>query len=214
MADQAKILIADDHSLIRKGLHSLLDEQGNYRIMEVSNGEDALSCIIKMEPDIAILDVDMPKMSGFDVARQVDIQGLNVDIVFLTMHKEEAIFNKAMDIGVKGYVLKENTVTEIMECIQTVLAGKYYLSPVISEFLIRRNQKLAAPAADKKGLNTLTPTEKQVLKLVESMKTSQEMAKEMGVSVKTIQNHRHNICSKLGISGAHALLKFAVENSH
>ena len=118
-----------------------------------------------------------------------------------------------MDIGVKGYVLKENTVSEIVQCVNTVRKGKHYLSPAISEFLIRRNQRLISTASDKDGLNLLTPTERKVMKQLAQMKTSQEIADELSVSLKTIQNHRNNICSKLGLSGAHALLKFAMEHS-
>jgi DNA-binding NarL/FixJ family response regulator len=129
------------------------------------------------------------------------------------MYKDESLFNKAMDIGVKGYVLKENTVSEIIQCVQKVLSGKHYLSPAISEFLIRRNSKLVAPASDKDGLNSLTKTEKNIIKQLAEMKTSQEIADENNVSIKTIQNHRNNICNKLGLSGTHALLKYAVEHA-
>lgn len=128
------------------------------------------------------------------------------------MHNDEQLFNKAMDIGVKGFVLKENTVSEIVQCAKTVLDGRHYLSPVISEYLIKRNSRLINTATDKDGIHLLTPTENKVLRELATMKTNQELADIFSVSIKTIQNHRNNICSKLGISGTHALLKFALDN--
>lgn len=190
----------------------MLAEQSKYHITEVMDGDEAFDHIVKEKPDIALLDVEMPKMTGLEVAKKVSSLGLDVDIVFLTSFSEPALFNSAMDFGAKGYLLKANPVSEILDCIQSVLSGNYYLSPSVSGYLLRQNQVPSSTTIDTKSMDKLTPTEKRVLKLVETMKTSQEMAKEMGVSVKTIQNHRHNICNKLGISGAHALLRFAVEN--
>ncbi len=191
----------------------MLDSESAYRITEVNNGKNALQLIREKKFDMAILDIEMPEMTGFEVAQKVHNESILIDIIFLTMFKDETLFNKAMDIGVKGYVLKENTVSEIQKCVQTVLSGSYYLSPAISEFLIRRNTRLTSAASDKKGIHLLTPSEKNILKLVADMKTSQQIAEELSISVKTVQNHRHNICNKLDLSGTHALLKFAVENA-
>lgn len=214
MDSKKTVLLADDHALIRGGLRQVIEQEKEYRIIEADNGADALNIIREQHPQIAILDIEMPKLTGFDVAKRVHSEGISIDIIFLTMFKDETLFNKAMDIGVKGYVLKENTVSEILRCIESVLAGRHYLSPEISDFLINRNTKLTTPATDKEGLHLLTPAEKKILKLLAKMKTNQEMAEELNVSVKTIQNHRHNICHKLDISGTHALLKFAIEHAH
>lgn len=211
--NKISIVIADDHALIRKGLKQVLDSEPDIEIYEAENGEQALEFIRKQKPQIAILDIEMPKMSGFDVAKRVQDESIKIDVIFLTMFKDESVFNKSMDIGVKGYVLKENTVSEIMSCIHTVLKGKYYLSPEISDFLIKRNNRLASSATDKSGISLLTPSEKNMLEMVAMMKTNQEIAEELNISIKTVQNHRSNICSKLDLSGAHALLKFAVEHS-
>lgn len=211
--DVETILIADDHALIRNGLQQVIEQQNIYHILEADNGEDALNIIRTQKPGIAILDIEMPGMTGFDVANKVHQEGINIDIIFLTMYKDETLFNKAMDIGVKGYVLKENTVTEILKCLNTVMSGKYYLSPAISDFLVRRNNNLVTDASDKGGLNQLTPAERGILKLLSDMKTNQEIAKKLNISIKTVQNHRHNMCNKLGITGTHALLKYAIENA-
>ncbi len=213
MNELKEIVIADDHSLIRKGLRQVLEADGKFRVIEAENGKEALNAILEHKPDIALLDIEMPEMTGFEVAESVHAQSIPVDIVFLTMFKDETIFNRAMDIGVKGYVLKENTVAEITQCVEEVLKGKYYLSPVISEFLVRRNTQLMAPASDQKGINLLTPSERKLLRKLAEMKTNQEIAKELKVSIKTVQNHRNNICNKLGLKGTHALLKYSIENS-
>jgi DNA-binding NarL/FixJ family response regulator len=207
-----KILIADDHSLIRKGLKQVLEAETTFYIQEAENGIKALEIIRKEKVDIAILDVEMPEMTGFEVAQKIHKESISIDVIFLTMYKDEAMFNNAMDIGVKGYVLKENTVSEIMVCINTVLGGNYYLSPAISHYLINRNSGLMNQASDKKGLNLLTDSEKNILKLVSEMKTNQEIAKILSISSKTVKNHRNNICNKLGLTGTHALLKFAIQN--
>lgn len=213
MDSEKTVLLADDHALIRNGLRQVIEQEGNYKIIETDNGEKALDIIREKSPDIAILDIEMPGISGFEVAQKVHKESIKIDIIFLTMFKDESLFNKAMDIGVKGYVLKENTVSEILDCLKAVIKGKHYLSPAISGFLVNRNNKLMESASDKEGINLLTPTELTVLKLLAEMKTNQEIADELSISIKTVQNHRHNMCHKLDLNGTHALLKYAIEHT-
>lgn len=212
MRSTTNILIADDHSLIRQGLRQVLDTESSFKVIEAENGEQALNQIREHRPDIAILDVEMPIMTGFEVAKQLHHESLSIDVIFLTMFKDESMFNNAMDIGVKGYVLKENTVSEIVSCVKSVLKGNRYLSPEISDLLLQRNEKPAYSATDKDGIHLLTPSEKNIMKLLATMKTNQEIAEELNISPKTVKNHRNNICNKLDLSGAHALLKFAIEH--
>lgn len=213
MNKRTKILIADDHSLIRKGLRQVIEANTGFEIFEAENGKKALELIQQESPEIALLDIEMPEMSGYDVAVKANSEELSTHLVFLTMYKDETMFNKAMDIGIRGYVLKENTVAEITKCIDAVLDGNYYLSPAISDFLVKRNQGSNKPSGKGKEIQELTPTERKVLKQVAEMKTSQEIADSLFVSIKTVQNHRNNICNKLGLHGAHALLKYALDNS-
>jgi DNA-binding NarL/FixJ family response regulator len=212
MIDNVKIVIADDHGLIREGLRQVIESKTNYKVFEAANGKEAIELIQKEKPSLALLDIEMPIMTGFDVAKAVREQSLSTDLVFLTMFKDEAIFNKAMDIGVRGYVLKENTVTEIINCMESVLNGNYYLSPAISDFLLRRNQKPSNFSKKENELNKLTDAEINIMKELAMMKTSQEIAETLFISSKTVQNHRSNICNKLGLKGAHALLKFAIDH--
>ena len=110
---KTRIVIADDHALIRKGLRQVLESQPDFEIMEAENGAEAIELIREELPDIAILDIEMPEMTGYEVAAKVENESIQVDLIFLTMFKDESIFNRAMDIGVKGYVLKENTVSSL-----------------------------------------------------------------------------------------------------
>lgn len=213
MKTRQTIVIADDHPLMRKGLRQVVESMPVTEVIEAENGEDALRIIREHRPSLALLDIEMPKMTGFDVAKRVNDERLPVSIIFLTMYKEEQVFNKAMDTGVKGYVLKENAISEVHQCITAVSEGKYFLSPSISDFLIRRNSRLSAPAQDVSGISLLTPAERNVLKLVASMNTNQQIADALNISIKTVHNHRNHICDKLGLRGTHALLKFATEHS-
>jgi DNA-binding NarL/FixJ family response regulator len=166
--------------------------------------------IRELQPDIAVLDVDMPGMNGLEVARTVQKENLPTDIIVLTMYREEDMFNSAMDLGVRGYVLKDNAVTDIVACINAVAEGTYYLSPRISEYLVGRSERARALLKKRPELDTLTPTEKRVLSLIAEEKTSKEIAEEMHVALKTVENHRSNISGKLNLRGSHSLLKFAI----
>ena len=206
-----RILIADDHVLIRKGLIQSLSLITDAHIIEADSGKDALKKVEEYKPELVILDIEMPELSGYEAAKKLMENGFSGEIIFLTMYKDESLFNKALDLGVKGFVLKENTVTEIEQCLQAVIKGKYYISPEISDFLIKRNLNKTTHKTESKDLSKLTPSELIVVQCLAKMKTSQDIADELGVSLKTIKNHRNNICSKLGLSGAHALLKFAIK---
>lgn len=205
-----KILIADDHELIRKGLLQSISSFLYTEIIETRNGKDALEKCIEFNPDLVILDIEMPFFSGYDVAKQLKSLRMDMKIIFLTMHKDEIMFNKALDLGVNGYVLKENTISEIEACMQSVAQGNYYISPDIANLLVKRNMNSVSLSESNLQI-ALTSTEKNVIALLAQMKTSQEIADELGVSLKTVKNHRNNICSKLNLSGAHALLKYAIE---
>ncbi len=215
MSDNKKItvIIADDHPVLRGGLRALIDSSVDCKIVgEAGNGEDALTIIEQKKPDVALMDITMPKMTGLQVAKIAQDRGLPVKIVILTMTADELIFNEALDLGVLGYVLKENATSDILNSIRAVAEGKYYISPSISEILVKRSQKRKTALDTIPGLADLTPTEFRILKLIAGNKTSKEIASDLCISIKTVENHRTNIIKKLGLSGNNALLKFAIEN--
>ncbi len=178
-----KILIADDHPIFRQGLLKILEADPAFEVVaETGDGAEALALIKKLRPDIAVLDISMPTLSGLEIARQVQQENLPVRLVILTMYKEEEYFDEAMDLGVKGYILKENAAGDLRSCVQAVAAGKYYVSPVISGYLINRDARQKALAKEKPALRLLTDTERRILKLLVQNQTSREIAAQLHVS--------------------------------
>jgi DNA-binding NarL/FixJ family response regulator len=213
MTGTITILIADDHPLFRKGLRQAIEAEPSFRIVdEAKDGESALRKMVDLRPAVAILDIDMPGKNGFEVAKEAAILSLPVSIIFLTMYKEEDMFSAAMDLGTKGYVLKENAGSDIIDAIRAVAGGKYYISPLISDFLVRRGEQSRLVRKQHPLLETLTPAERRILKLISENSTSKQIAELLHISPKTVENHRVNIVKKLNLQGAHSLLKFALEN--
>ena len=213
MAERIQVLIVDDHPLFRSGLRQVFAAAPQLELAgEAADGEAALKFILEKKPAVAVLDVNLPKLTGLEVARKLSGKKISTRLIMLTMHKEEDMINRALDYGVSGFVLKENAVEDILEAIQTVAAGGHYLSPSVSGFLIRRRSRAEALAAKKPGLEDLTKAERKILKLVAHKKTSKEIAAELFISPRTVEAHRANICQKLELTGSHSLLQFALEN--
>lgn len=211
METEPRIIIADDHPFLRRGLRLTIEAESNIKVVaEAENGEIALAKIYEHEPDVVILDVDMPVKDGFEVARAIQERHLAVDVIFLTMHNSESLFNAALDLGVKGYVLKDSAMPEIIDCIKAVLSGRNYISPQLSTHLINRSNRADALSQDKPTLKDLTPAERNILRLIAGEKTSQQIANELFISIRTVDRHRANISSKLNLHGTNALVKFAV----
>ncbi|MEY4918257.1 MAG: hypothetical protein RL616_2170 [Verrucomicrobiota bacterium] len=213
MAGRIKVLIVDDHPLFRSGLRQVIAADARLELAgEAGDGEAALKFILEKKPDIAVLDVNLPKFTGLEVARKLQGKKISTRLIILTMHKEEDMINRALDAGVNGYVLKENAVEEILEAITAVAKGGHYLSPAVSGFLVRRRSRAESLASQKPGLDDLTKAERRVLKLVADKKTSKEIGAELFISPRTVEAHRANICTKLELTGSHSLLQFALEN--
>jgi DNA-binding NarL/FixJ family response regulator len=215
MSERVKVLMVDDHPLFRSGLRQILDAHPQFEVVgETGNGLTALQLIAEKNPDIAILDVNLPELSGLEIAQMLLPKKTGLQIIILTMHKEESLLNRALDLGVKGFVLKDNAVENIIDALEAVARGEHYLSPTISGFLVQRRSRAESLLAKKPGLEDLTKAERRILKLVAEKKTSREIGKELFISPRTVEAHRANICSKLGLQGSHSLLQFALENHH
>jgi len=205
-----RIIIADDHPIFRSGLKQIIEEDENIIILgEADNGKDALRLIRELKPDIVLLDIDMPLMTGIQVLRELGKQ--DVKTIFLTVYADEDIYDEGMELGISGYVLKDSAISDIMECIYKVNEGKYYISPSVSNFIFgKKNMK---KSGDKKSLlESLTRTEKLILKLISEGRTSKEISEMLDASFKTIENHRTNISGKLNLKGTNSLIQFAIEN--
>jgi DNA-binding NarL/FixJ family response regulator len=210
---EIKLVIADDHPVFRQGLRQVIESDPQLKVLgEASDGISAIELIEKALPDVAVLDVGMPNADGFEVARVLQQKRLNVKMIFLTMHQDERFLNAALDLGVKGYLLKDSAVGDIIASIKAVEAGQDYVSSVLTGYLINRGRRAIRLAEEKPALSKLSSTELRVLKLLAEYKTSKEIAAELFVSPRTVEHHRANICEKLELRGSHALIKFAVEH--
>jgi DNA-binding NarL/FixJ family response regulator len=208
-----RLLIADDHPLFRQGLRQTIETEPTLQIVrEVGDGRSALQAIRELKPEICILDINMPELDGLALLREMHALRLQSKVIILTMHKEEDLFNAAMDLDVKGYVLKENAVSDILTAVRTILNGHRYISPTLTDCLLARRASADLLRERKPGLDRLTPAEKRILKRIAQDRTSKEIADELGLSPRTVENHRTNICAKLDVHGIHGLVKFAYDN--
>ena len=213
MENKIRIIIADDHPIFRGGLKQIIEEDDVIEIIgEAGDGQKALEMILEKNPDVAILDIDMPKKSGFEVLKELQNSYNTVKIIFLTMYKAENIFNEAMDLGIRGYVLKESAANDICESIRIVASGDYAISPLISKYLVKRMTLHEKLMKDKPSIEDLTPMEKRILKYVSENMSSKEIADKLFISYKTVETHRNNISKKLDLHGSLSLVRFALEN--
>jgi len=207
-------LIADDHPLLRRGLRDVLGENSRFKIVgEAPDGQEALRLLASLKPQIAIVDIDMPRLSGLETLREIRKLPFPVKVVILTMYKEEDMFNTAMDLGAKAYVLKENAANEIVSALEKVDGGETFLSTLMLEAGQHRGERVRNLLLNKPQIEALTPAERRILKLIGEDLTSKEIADRLSLSVRTIDNHRQHICNKLKLHGTHSLLKFAFDNS-
>lgn len=213
MNNEITILIADDHPIVRQGLRQTIEEDPRLRVVaEANDGHKAVEAVEAHSPQVSILDIDMPVMNGFEAARAIRQKGLSTAIIFLTMHRDEDIFNKAIDLGAKGFVLKDSALTDIIECIKTVAAEQHYASHALTTFLINRSRRAIGLTEKQPSIGDLTPTERRVVKLIAENLTTREIGEQLFISPRTVEKHRENICQKLGLQGSHSLLKFALSH--
>jgi DNA-binding NarL/FixJ family response regulator len=213
MSSEITIILADDHPIVRRGLREVIEEDKRLRVVaEANNGREALEAIEKFRPEVTILDVDMPVMNGFDTARAIKAGKLATEIIFMTMHRDEDLFNEAIDLGAKGFVLKDSALNDIIECIKTVAASEHYASHALTKFLINRSRRAVGLTEQQPTVKDLTPTERRILKLIAENMTSKEIGEEIFISPRTVEKHRQNICQKLDLQGSHSLFKFALQH--
>ncbi len=212
MPDEVRIVLADDHPVVRKGLKLSIEEDVRLKVVaEAGDGEAALILIQQLKPHLALVDIDMPKLGGIGVAKEIGRLKLETKIIFLSFHRDEDFFRAAIDTGGKGYLLKDSATEEIVTAINTVLAGQLYISSAIALQLLQ-GSKAESKTQDDSLIGDLTPSERRILLLIADGLSSKEIGAEISIHYRTVENHRTNICRKLGIEGANALLRFAVQH--
>jgi len=213
MKGTISVILADDHPVFLEGLMAVLRRESGVAVLETAgDGQAALDAAKRSTPDILLLDVEMPRLTGLEVARLRRQEGLAFEIILLTIHRDENLFNEAMDLGVKGFLLKESAAVDIVHAIQQVAAGRFFVSPILTEYLIERSAQIRRLSQAHPGIDQLTGAERRVLKLIATDMTTKEIADRLKLSPRTIESHRAKISRKLGLQGSHSLLKFAFEH--
>src|SRR5215469_8240755 len=204
---RVRIVLADDHVLVRQGLRSLLEREGCQVLAEASDGLQALREVDSHKPDIAVLDITMPSLNGLDAAREVARTFPKTKTILLTQHDEDQYVLKALEAGVSGYVLKSQVAGDLLDAIHNISKGQIYLSPGISRTLIDAYRSKSAMPRDR-----LTVRERQVLQLIAEGKSTKETATLLGITVKTAESHRTRLMQKLDIHETASLVRYAVRH--
>jgi two-component system, NarL family, response regulator DegU len=208
------IIIADDHPLFRSGVRSVLEKEDNFKILaESGSGRETLDLIIKLKPDVAVLDFQMPDLNGIEITEKLRVLKNPVKIILLTMHDAKRIFFKALDAGVNGYLLKDDAVLEIVNAIYAIQADDQYISKSLVNLLVKKAAIYSADDSINKLLAQLTFTENKILSLIADLKTTGEIADILFISKRTIENHKVNISRKLRLESSRDLLRFVIQNS-
>lgn len=203
-----KILIADDHKIFRQGLVSLLQSVKDFKIIgEAADGKAAVRMIGELRPDVALLDISMPGMTGIEAVEELSRIGAGTKIILLTMINDPVSVAKALKLGVHGYVPKENAFEDLIYAVRAVAAGQQFVSPSVTQTL---HQHLAGR---ERALNLLSPREQEILKLVANGLTSRQIGEKLFISPKTVENHRERIMQKLDIHKNVDLVKYAIANN-
>jgi DNA-binding NarL/FixJ family response regulator len=213
MTSPYRLLLVEDHTILREGLKSLISAHPQFQIAgEADDGEKALKIAGKINPDLVLIDLSMPRMNGLDAIREIRRQSPNTKILVLTVHKAEEYVFESLKAGADGYLLKDAGTSELMLAMENILAGKNYLSPGISRHIVDGylRAKQAAPAGPTQ--NTLTRREKQIVKLIAEGHKTRDIADFLHISEKTVETHRSNLMKKLGAHNAAEVTAYAIEN--
>lgn len=200
-----RLLVAEDHQVVRQGLKAILQQEGFEVIAEAADGREAVRLCHERPPDVAVLDISMPLLNGIDAAREIVRENPRTKAVLLTQHTEDYFVLDGLRAGVTGYVLKQKAAAELVTAIREVCQGGVYLSPGISQTVVKAYLDHRELPAD-----PITPREREVLQLVAEGKTTKEIGTILGVSTKTAEKHRENIMAKLDIHEIAGLVRYAI----
>jgi len=213
MSNPVRIVISDDHPVVRKGLRMVIEEESDLRVIgEAGDGQAALALMRQLQPEIAIIDLDMPLLDGFAVTTELRKLEMAVRVIILTIHSEPDLLHRAMKLGACGYIVKESALVDIVNGIRSVLAGRPFVSPSMTAALLERCARTQALKEAMPGLDELTPSELRILGMVAAGKPTNVIAGELHVHPRTVETHRASICHKLGLNGTNSLLRFALEH--
>jgi DNA-binding NarL/FixJ family response regulator len=213
-AKKLRILVADDHELVRRGIRGLLRAQRGWRVIgEATNGREAVEKTNKLKPDVAILDISMPDLDGLQATRQIREAAPRTSVVVLTMHESDQMVRRVLDAGALGYVLKSDLAAHLVKAVKNVSAGKMFLTPRVSDIVLKGFLKNGSqPEPPENSRARPTPREVQVIRLVAEGKANKEIAAELGITLRTAETHRAKIMLKLGMHSLAELIHYAIRN--
>ncbi len=212
MASKYRIVIAEDHTILREGLRSLLSSSPDFEVVgEAEDGREAIRCVEKLKPDLILTDLSMPRMNGMEAIREIKKTSPKTKILVLTVHKTEEYILATLKAGADGYLLKDSTHTELLMAVKNVISGKRYISPGISEKVIEGYVEGKKTLKPRTSWETLTQREREILKLIAEGYRNKEIADDLCISVKTVEKHRANLMEKLNLHNVQALTAFAIE---
>lgn len=213
MNNSTKILIADDHSILRAGVRALLNAEPDFEVIaEVDNGKDAVLSAIKNLPDLFLTDLSMPKTNGTDAIRKIRKRLPDIKILVMTVHRAEEYIHTALKAGANGYILKDDSHSELISAIHNIIEGKTYLSPSITNNVVKGYVRNSSEDVLKPTWEVLTQREREVLKLVAEGSRNKEIAEYLSISLKTVEKHRSNLMKKLDLHSASGLTSYAISN--
>ncbi len=212
MSDKLKVLLVEDHAIVRQGLRRVLEERGLEVAGEAADGREAVKMVGELGPEIVIMDITMPRLGGIETTRQIRKVNPGIKVIMLTIHDEETFIYKSFDAGADGYMVKENAMEDLLDAIDTVMRGEVYLSPNFSPKVLEAYRKMSKSGRKKvDDFSRLTNREREVLQLIAEGHTSKEIAVLLYISVKTVENHRANIMRKLDIHETAGLVRYAIK---
>ena len=211
MSSMVRIMIADDHPLVRSGLRALLERDGEFQVIaEAADGYEAIDLAVLHKPDVILLDVGMPRLSGPDAAQSISQKLPAARIVMLSMHSDEAYVLRALKAGARGYLLKASPEADVIAAIRAVASGNAYFSPSITKLLVEEYVVEARRRGVEDSYDLLSTREKEILQLLASGKTNREIAELLFISVSTVETHRNNVFQKLHLHNLAELILYAV----
>jgi DNA-binding NarL/FixJ family response regulator len=215
MENRFRVILADDHVLVRRGLKLILEENSNLEIAaEVGDGLELLNVLQKINPDLIVLDVSMPNLRGIEAIPEIRRVRPNAKVLMLTMHKEEDYLYQAISAGANGYLLKEDAEKELFSAIEQIKNGKIYISPGLADQSMQNWARMRRGEDDSQHVESLTVREREILKLIAEGKSNKEIGDLLFISVRTVERHRANMMSKLSIRKTAELVQYALRKHY
>jgi len=212
---QVRIVIADDHEIVRRGLRSLLEAVPGWEVVaEASSGREALEKVQELRPGVAVLDIGMPVMNGLEATRNIVKASPQTQVLILTMHETEQMVRDVLDAGARGYVLKSDAGRDLIAAVEALLQHRTFFSPRVSDMLLSAYlEGVDRPSSSAATRNRLTAREREIVQLLAEGKSNKEVAATLNISVKTAETHRTNIMNKLDLHSISELVRYAVRNN-